>query len=230
MNKELLIFGADGALGSGVTKVLSSKSYDKIHLFDFKFKNEIKGEKIKRYIIKDLSLEESVKNAFANLDANKATTFYLFTTVGGFAGGNKIWETEIEEWDKMMKMNLTSSYLLAKYFSILVKNSNSGSICFTTAYTGLIPEVGKSAYGTSKSALIHLVKTLAEEGKAIKLSANAIAPYIIDTPANRSWMKDADYDAWMKPDELAELIHSLFECHYFVSGNIITLKHRFSIT
>ena len=229
MIKELLIFGADGALGSGVTKVLSSKNYDKIHLFDFKFTKETKDEKIKRYIIKDLSLEENVKKAFVNIKADKSSTFFLFSTVGGFAGGNKIWETDITEWDKMMKMNMTSSYLLAKHFANLVKNSNSGSICFTTAYTGLIPEVGKSAYGTSKSALIHFVKTLAEEGKAIKLSANAIAPYIIDTPANRNWMKDADYHSWMKPDEIAELIHSVFECHYFVSGNIITLKHRFSV-
>ena len=230
MNKELLIFGADGALGSGVTKVFSSKEYNKIHLFDFKFKDNKKVEKINKYVIKDLAIEENVKNAFANVKPDKFTTFFLFSTVGGFAGGNKIWETGIDEWERMMRMNLTSSYLLAKHFALLVKNSNSGSICFTTAYTGLNPEVGKSAYGTSKSALIHFVKTLAEEGKAIKLSANAIAPYIIDTPANRSWMKDADYDSWMKPDEIAQIIHSIFNCHYFVSGNIITLKHRFSVT
>ena len=127
-------------------------------------------------------------------------------------------------------MNLNTSYQIARYFAILVKNSHSGSICFTTAFTGLHPEAGKAAYGTSKAALVHFVKTLAEEGNAINLSANAIAPYILDTPANRSWMKDANYDSWMKPDEIAELVHSLFNNYYFISGNIITLKNRFSNT
>ncbi len=59
MNKELLIFGADGALGSGVTKVLSSKNYDNIHLFDFIFNDKTEDDKINKHIIKDLSLEEN---------------------------------------------------------------------------------------------------------------------------------------------------------------------------
>lgn len=227
MNKELLIFGADGALGSGVTKVLSSKNYDKIHLFDFGFNDNTEDEKTKKHIIKDLSLEENVIGAFTNVKPDNITAFFLFTTVGGYAGGKTIWEIDSEEWDNMLKMNLTTSFLIAKHFSKLVNNSHSGSICFTAAYVGLFPEINKVAYGVSKGALAHFVKTLAEEGKAINLSANAIAPYIIDTPANRSWMKDANYDSWMKPNEIAELIHSLFKNYYFVSGNIITLKHRF---
>jgi NAD(P)-dependent dehydrogenase (short-subunit alcohol dehydrogenase family) len=230
MKKILLIFGANGALGSGVTKVLSSKDYGKIHLFDFKFADITDDGKTKKHIVKDLSVEENVKEAFANVKPDKNTVFFLFSTVGGFAGGKKIWESDVEEWNKMMQINLNTSYLLAKHFSLLVKNSHSGSLCFTAAYTGLYPEEGKAAYGTSKAALVHLVKTLAEEGKAINLSANAIAPYIIDTPANREWMKDANYDSWMKPDEIAELIQLLFSNYYFVTSNIIKLKHRFSIT
>ena len=230
MKKVLLIFGSDGAFGSGVSKVLSSKDYDDIHLFDFSFKDDTEDEIIKKHIIKDLSVDENVKDAFANVKPDKHTAFFLFSTVGGFAGGKKIWESDANEWDKMMQMNLNTSYQIAKHFSLLVKNSHSGSICLTAAYTGLFPEEGKAAYGASKAALIHFVKTLAEEGKDINLSANAVAPYIIDTPANRGWMKDANYDSWMKPEEIAESIHLLFSNYYFVSGNIIKLKHRFSIS
>jgi NAD(P)-dependent dehydrogenase (short-subunit alcohol dehydrogenase family) len=229
MKKVLLIFGADGALGSGITKVLTTKDYAKIHLFDFRFNDKTDDEKIKKHIIKDLSNKENVDEAFADVKPDKNTAFFLFSTVGGFSGGKKIWESDVDEWDKMMKMNLNTSYQLAKHFSLIVKNSHSGSICFTAAYTGLFPEEGKAAYGTSKAALVHFVKTLAEEGKSINLSANAIAPFIIDTQANREWMKDANYDSWMKPDEIAELIHLLFSNYYFVTGNIIKLKHRFSI-
>jgi len=112
---------------------------------------------------------------------------------------------------------------------LLIKDSHSGSICFTAAYTGLFPESAKAAYGVSKGAMIHLVNSLAEEGNEINLSVNAIAPYIIDTPANRDWMKGADFNSWMQPAEIGELIYSLFNNYHFVTGNIITLRYRFSI-
>ncbi len=71
-----------------------------------------------------------------------------------------------------------------------------------------------------------MIKTLAEEGKEINLSANAIAPFIIDTPANREWMKDADYESWIKPAEIGELVDSIFQNYRLVSGNIYQLKYR----
>jgi NAD(P)-dependent dehydrogenase (short-subunit alcohol dehydrogenase family) len=127
----------------------------------------------------------------------------------------------------MFNMNLKTNFLIAKNFSALVKNSNGGSICFTSAYTSLSPEVLKFSYGASKAALNHLIKTLALEGEKIKLSVNGIAPFIIDTPSNREWIKDSDYNSWIKPEEVGELVNSLFENFNFISGNIIELKNRF---
>ena len=83
-------------------------------------------------------------------------------------------------------------------------------------------------YGTSKAALIHLIKSLAEEGKEINLSANAIAPFIIDTPANREWMKDADFSEWIKPSEIGDFVESIFQNYNLLSGNIYQLKYRFN--
>lgn len=92
------------------------------------------------------------------------------------------------------------------------------------------PEINKTAYGVSKSALIHLVKSLALEGEKIKLSVNAIAPFIIDTPSNRKWMKNSDYSGWVKPEEIGKLAYSLFDNFNFISGNIISIKNRFDFT
>jgi hypothetical protein len=72
------------------------------------------------------------------------------------------------------------------------------------------------------------VETLSSEGNSINLSVNAIAPFIIDTPVNREWMKNGNYSSWMKPEEIGELIHSLFQQYNFISGNIIELKKRFN--
>ena len=227
MKKELMIFGASGALGTGVTNVFLNKEYDRIYLFDFKHKTIPKPD-VQQITIKDLSVQQNVSQAFSEVSPSKDKVFFLFSTIGGFSGGKKIWETDPSDFERMLDMNLKTSFLISRYFSELVKNSHSGSICFTAAYTGIVPEVGKSAYGASKAALIHLVKTLAEEGKEINLSANAIAPFIIDTPANREWMKNGDTENWIKPSEIGEFVHSIFLSYNLLSGNIYELKNRFN--
>ncbi len=227
MKQKLLIFGSSGALGNGVTDVFLKKNYDEIYLFDFKHKEE-SYDNIIRIIVNDLSEEKNVRQAFSHVKPDKDSAYYLFSTVGGFIGGKKIWETEVGYLDRMINMNLKTNFLIAKYFSILIQNSHSGSICLTSAYTGLFEEEGKAVYGASKAALIHLVKTLSEEGKEIKLSANAIAPFIIDTPSNREWMTSSDYEKWIKPAEIGEFVNSIFQNYNLVSGNIFKLKYRFN--
>jgi NAD(P)-dependent dehydrogenase (short-subunit alcohol dehydrogenase family) len=227
MRKELLIFGSSGALGNGASDVFLKKNYDRIYLFDFKHKGTT-NTNVRQIIVKDLSVEENVKKAFDELTPSKETIFFLFSTIGGFAGGKKVWETNSECFDRMINMNLKTSFLISKYFSLLVSKSHSGSICFTSAYTGIAPEPDKGMYGASKAALIHVVKTLAEEGKEIKLSANAIAPFIIDTPPNREWMKDADFESWIKPAEIGEFVNSIFLNYNILSGNIFQLKFRYN--
>lgn len=226
MKKILLIFGSTGALGQGVTDYFLGRDYDQYYLFDFKHK-ERSDNKINRIIVNDLSVEENVKKVFDDVTREKDAVYFLFSTVGGFTGGKKIWETEVGYFDRMINMNLKTNFLIAKYFSQLVKQSHSGSICFTSAYTGLVAETEKGVYGTSKAALIHLVKTLAFEGNEINLSVNAIAPYIIDTPPNREWMSDADFSKWMKPHEIGKLVDSVFLNYNMLSGNIFQLKYRF---
>ncbi len=229
MKREVLIFGANGALGKGVTAAMIKNNYDNIYLFDFNIEEKNAGDGTVKINIKDLAVEKNVAEAFSNIQPSGQKLFFLYSTVGGFAGGKNIMDTEEDEWTRMMDMNLKANFYLAKYFSKLVEKSAGGSICFTAAETGVNAEAQKGAYGISKSALIHLVKTLSLEGKAINLSANAIAPYIIDTPANRDWMKDSDYTEWIKPEEIGSFAHSLFENFNFVSGNILRLTSRFNV-
>ena len=226
MKQKLLIFGSSGALGNGVTEVFLKKNYDEFYLFDFKH-TEPSHKNINRIIVKDLSEEENVKIAFSKIIPSKDTAYFLFSTIGGFSGGKKVWETLSGDFDRMISMNLKTNFLIAKYFSLLVKGSHSGSICFTSAYTGLVEETGKAVYGSSKAALIHLVKTLADEGKVIKLSCNALAPFIIDTPSNREWMAKADFKEWITPAEIGEFVESIFKNYNMLSGNIFQLKYRF---
>jgi NAD(P)-dependent dehydrogenase (short-subunit alcohol dehydrogenase family) len=228
MDKKLIIFGANGALGKGVTKTLLSKDYDEFYLLDFKFDETMSDKRARQFLVKDLSIEKNVIASLFEVKTNEKSKLFLYSTIGGFYGGTSVWETEELDFDRMFNMNLKTNYFIAKHFSSLVKKSFGGSICFTSAYTGNYPEELKFAYGASKSALNYLVKTLSSEGNSINLSVNAIAPFIIDTLANREWMKNGNYSSWMKPEEIGELIHSLFQHYNFISGNIIELKKRFN--
>ena len=228
MKKELLIFGANGALGKGITETFLKKDYSNIYLFASNFDN-LKYPNAEKILIKDLSVEKNVIDAFSHIESGKDKLLFLYSAIGGYSGGKTVWETGDEEWEKILKINLKTGFLIAKYFAKFVAYSFGGAICYTAAETGLNAEAEKAAYGVSKSALIHLVKTLALEGSKINLSVNAIAPYIIDTPSNRKWMKDADYSKWIKPFEIGEMAFCLFNNYNFVTGNILELKHRFDI-
>ncbi len=228
MDKKLIIFGSNGQLGKGVTKTLLSKSYDEFYLFDFKFDESFNDQRVKQFVIKDLSIEKNVIAALFDVKTNEKTQIFLYSTIGGYYGGTTVWETEELDFDRMINMNLKANFLIAKHFSTIVKKSYGGSICFTSAYTGNHPEELKFAYGAAKSALNYLVKTLSSEGNQINLSVNAISPYIIDTKSNREWMKNANYSSWIKPDEIGELAHLLFTNYNFISGNVVELKQRFN--
>jgi NAD(P)-dependent dehydrogenase (short-subunit alcohol dehydrogenase family) len=229
MQKHLLIFGSNGALGKGVTEVLIKKDYERIFLFDSK-PNEIQGQYIERILVGNLAEEANVIKAFSNIKPSKEIEYFLFSTVGGYTGGKYLWDTDTIDFIQMLDINLKTCFLIGKYFSRLVKDSAGGSILFTAAYTGLAPEKGKMPYGVSKSSVIYLTETLALEGANINLSANAIAPFIIDTPANREWMgNNYDYEQLIKPVEIGEVVHSIFHNYRIISGTVIKLPGRLKI-
>jgi NAD(P)-dependent dehydrogenase (short-subunit alcohol dehydrogenase family) len=225
MEKELIIFGVDGNLGKGIVNILSKKDYNKIYLIG-RNKIEVKGN---LYFIQsdDLSIEENIKKAFVQIIPSKEKLFFLFSTIGGYSGGKNLWEIEQKDWEYQFKLNVEISFLIAKHFSLLVKESAGGSICFTSALTSLNAETKKSSYGTSKAALNYLVQTLALEGKTINMSANAIAPFILDTKENREWMKDST--SLIQMNEIGELLYNLFSNFKIVSGNIIKLPYNLEV-
>jgi NAD(P)-dependent dehydrogenase (short-subunit alcohol dehydrogenase family) len=227
MKKNVLIFGAYGVLGKGVTETLLKKDYDKYFLFDFDAESKPqKDERVVNINSGDLSDENNTEEVFSRIKMNKDAAVYLFSTIGGFLGGKEVSETNAADLDKMLNMNIKTNFLIARHY---LKNfaGSKGCMCFTSALSGFNPEKGKSAYGLSKSALIYLIKTLSLECEDKEIAVNGIAPYIIDTPDNRKWMSDADYEKWHKPEEIGELIDFIFQSRKYFSGNIISLKIRF---
>lgn len=228
MRKFVIIFGAAGNLGRGVTKALVAKKYDGITLLDFDISSlEIASSNVKAARIKDLSLEENVEQAFEIFTTDRDSEYFIYSTIGGYAGGKEISETTYEEWLSMQKLNLDISFLIAKYSIRLFKKSNGGSICFTSAKTSVEPELNKASYGTSKSALNYLVRSLALEGKKYNFSANAVAPTALDTPENRMWVTDESILS--KPEDIGEFIHLLFKNYKKYSGDIFEFPREIKL-
>lgn len=222
MKKELLIVGASGNLGKGVTKYFIKQDYDKIYLLGRNLEastDEIEG--IRRIQAGDLLDEKNVEAVFSKIKPEQATTYFLFSTLGGYTGGSTLWDTSFEDFERMIKINLFTNFLIAKHFSILVSKSSGGSLCLTSSFASLAPEINKAAYGVSKSALNFMVRTLALEARGINMSVNAIAPYLINTEENRTWVKDKSL--MIDPEEIAQVVYNLFNNYRFITGSIIAL-------
>ncbi|MCU7490916.1 MAG: SDR family NAD(P)-dependent oxidoreductase [Bacteroidota bacterium] len=228
MQKELLIFGAGGELGRGVMNSFENKDFSTIYLFDrTPSKITFKGPNCQTIATGDLSLEEEVEKAFSTVKPGRGKLLFLFNTIGGFNAGTAIWETPLSQLQTMLKMNFVSSFLIARKFASLVKDSAGGSICFTSSMAASRPEVKRSSYAISKSALNYMVKLLALEGKEISLSANCVAPMVIDSPENRSWVKDESI--MVTPEEIGSLVYSIFSSFRTVTGNVFELPGNLKI-
>jgi len=225
MNKELVIFGASGALGSVAARYFLTKEYDNIFLVSSKPLDIQFSDNCKIIVAGDLSDEDEVKNVFKNFIPSKEKIFYLFSTIGGYTGGKPLWEESLNDFHTLLNKNLLANFLIIKHFALLAKECVGAAAVFTSAFSSLDYGEGSSLYGSSKAALNYLIKTVAIEGKKINLSVNAIAPYIIDTGKNREWFK-GDYEELINPQETARFVEDIFNNAQILTGNIISMPIR----
>jgi NAD(P)-dependent dehydrogenase (short-subunit alcohol dehydrogenase family) len=130
----------------------------------------------------------------------------LVCLVGGFAGGKPVAETELATWQRMLTMNVTSVFLCARAVAPLMAAQQRGKIVAVASRAGLHGTANLAAYSVSKAGVITLVQALAEELTEANVQANCVLPGVIDTPANRRAMPDADASRWVAPAEIARVI------------------------
>ena len=87
-----------------------------------------------------------------------------------------------------------------------LRKSAAGRIVNVGAMGAVKSAAGMGAYGASKAGVHRLTESLAEELKGEGITVNAVLPSIIDTPANRADMPDADFSAWVSPADLAKVM------------------------
>jgi NAD(P)-dependent dehydrogenase (short-subunit alcohol dehydrogenase family) len=109
-----------------------------------------------------------------------------------------------DAWDFLYRINLRTAVAASK--AALAHLPDGGRIINIGAAAALKAGAGMGAYAASKSGVMRLTESLAEELKPRGITVNAVLPSIIDTAPNRRDMPKADFDKWVKPSQLAEVI------------------------
>jgi NAD(P)-dependent dehydrogenase (short-subunit alcohol dehydrogenase family) len=130
----------------------------------------------------------------------------LVNTVGGYAGGVKLWDLETIVFDRMLELNLRSGYMLARAVMPIMLRAGHGSIVNVSAKAAFDHGAGAAAYAASKAGALALMDSIAADAKGTGVRVNSILPSVIDTPANRQAMPDADFATWPKPVDIAHVI------------------------
>ncbi|NGP07275.1 SDR family oxidoreductase [Rhodococcus sp. 14C212] len=155
----------------------------------------------------DLSDEQAVEAIVecATKDEDRPL-FGVVNLVGGFAAGHRVHETPLEVLDAQLSINLKIAYrVIQAALPELIRHGGGSVVCIGSA-AAVRPFPGAATYVASKAAVSALVQALAVEYADDNIRVNGLLPTMIDTPANRAAMPEADRSTWARPTDIAEVI------------------------
>ena len=206
MTPEVLVAGGTGALGAAVVKELVEAGYPVGATWVVEKERErLEGVEGVELIKADLFDPAQAMEAVAAISDLGA----VVNLVGGYAETGRVHETDPEDFERLMRLNLRPNVLLARAAIPRWLRGGGGSFVAVSARPALRPFAGAPAYIVSKAAVLSFVQTLDAEYRQDGIRANAILPSVIDTPANRAGQPDADHSKWVAPEEIAKVIRFL---------------------
>ncbi len=203
--KVILVTGANGGLGTYVTQALLDAGATvigtsrKIQPSDFNNPNFIA-------LPAQISTREGAQALVDQVVTRCGKLDILAHTVGGFAGGQSIAETDDVTFQRMFDLNLNCVFHILRAALPHLRETGTGRIVAIGSRAALEPGAGVGAYSASKAAMVSLIRTVALENNDVGLTANVILPGTIDTPVNRKAMPNADVSKWVQPTTIAALI------------------------
>jgi NAD(P)-dependent dehydrogenase (short-subunit alcohol dehydrogenase family) len=203
-NKIALVTGANGGLGSFVTRALLDAGATvigvsrKIQQSDFDYSSFAA-------LPAEVSTADGAKSVVDTIVARFGRLDVVAHTVGGFAGGTSIAETDDTMFQRMVDVNLNSTFHVLRAVLPVMRKTRDGRIIGIGSRAALEPGAGVGAYSASKAAMVSLIRTVALENKDVGMTANVILPGTMDTPANRRVMPKADFSKWVQPATIASL-------------------------
>jgi NAD(P)-dependent dehydrogenase (short-subunit alcohol dehydrogenase family) len=212
VGKVVLVAGGTGGLGRAVS--LAFLMEDAHVVVTYRIEEELdalknlagaNGPRLEGYAI-DVTDEAEVEKLVAGIVARHGRLDVMVNTVGGYAGGVKLWEMDMKVFDQMLALNLRSGYALSRAAVKVMLKQRSGAIVNVAAKAAIDHSAGAAAYAASKAAAVAMMDSLAEDLKGTGVRANSVLPSVIDTQPNRKAMPGADFAKWPKPEDIARVI------------------------
>lgn len=201
--RRIVVTGGLGALGRAVGQLLAQRGASVV-LMDRAPVADVDGVTA---VIGDVDLADSTSAARAFERAALALGGLdgLVNVAGGFSW-EKFEDGAVETWDRLYALNLRTAVAASQQALPHLLQSSGASIVNVGALAARKAGLGMAAYAASKAGVARLTEAMAEEFKDRGLRVNAVLPSILDTPANRADMPDADSSRWVSPLALARVI------------------------
>ncbi|NTW63385.1 MAG: SDR family NAD(P)-dependent oxidoreductase [Chlorobiaceae bacterium] len=206
-NRVVVITGASGNLG----RVAADAFYDAgaaLALVDLKpvdAAEEVRSPERLFCVTGDLVSSVDAQAVIDKIMEHYGRIDVLVNIAGGIVMGVPVHETSRESWEFMFNLNAGTVFNTARVVIPGMRARGRGWIINTAARAALAGKAGMAAYVASKSAVIRLTETLAEENKREGINVNCVLPGILDTPMNRLSMPRADFSTWVAPEALADV-------------------------
>ena len=158
-----------------------------------------------RWLKVDVTDAVAVEGAITTVENEVGPIQTVIHCAGGFRW-SPIDKISAEDIDFLVDVNLKSSLYLARSVMKRFKPREAGRLIFVSSRSTEAPGAGEGAYVATKAGLNALTRALAAEVKDLPITVNAVQPSIIDTPANRAEMPDAEHEKWVPRTDLARIL------------------------
>ena len=212
-SKTVIVAGGTGALGrsvaaaflaDGARVVVTYRNHTEFDEFARTAGSNLSGVEL------DATNDAAAKHFAEEIAAERGSIDALIVTIGAYAGGKNLWESDKAAFDLMMDLNLRAAWALSRAVAPIMIRQNRGTMINVASRAGYGRAAGAALYAASKAGALALWDSLAEEMKPYKINVNSIVPSIMDTAANRRAMPKADFAQWPKTEDIAKVV--LFLC------------------
>ncbi|HKG40112.1 MAG TPA: SDR family oxidoreductase [Conexibacter sp.] len=206
--RSALVTGGTGGLGAAVVTRLLDDGWRVV----VPWVAERELERVERregleLVQADLFEQQAVADAVALAAGTESAPLRaVVNLVGGYAQGARVAEAPIEEFEAQLRLNLRSTYLVTQAALPHLVAAGGGSIVCVGTRAALQPFPGAAGYVTAKAGVIAFAQAVAVEYRDELVRCNALLPSVIDTPANRASMPNADFAKWVAPSQIAATI------------------------
>jgi NAD(P)-dependent dehydrogenase (short-subunit alcohol dehydrogenase family) len=225
-----IITGGTGALGQAVTLRLLADGATVAVPYAVEKEREQLTQRVaaadrQRLILKPADvIDVKAMTAFADeVVAARGKIDVLVAGVGGFAGGSLL-ETDLETWKRMLDLNLTSAFSVAKAVVPVMARARYGRVVVVASRAVVPPAGGFIGYTVAKAGVIALTQALSHEVRDQGITVNAVLPSTMDTPANRAAMPDTDRKGWVPVEAVADAIAVLArDASAHITGTLLAI-------